>query len=163
VLAITAYDSGNVETNLQSLESSLLDANFRIFPGTPANSKPKDNKPYAYPNPYYSAAAWERNGARPEERRLVFANLPARCRVQILTQAGDLVDEFTHEGSTYKGEDAEWFTQNSDLATNKLSGGEHSWDLLSKNSQIIARGVYLFVVEDLADGKFYKGKFTVIK
>lgn len=163
VIAITAYDSGNVATNLQPLESSLLDAQFRVFPGTPANADPKDNAPFAYPNPYYSAAAWERNGARPEERKLMFANLPARCRVRILTQAGDLVDEFTHDGSTYRGEDSQWYIKNSDTSLNKLSGGEHSWDLLSRNGQIIARGVYLFSVEDLSDGHVYKGKFTVIK
>jgi hypothetical protein len=163
ILSITAYDSGNVATNLESLESPPLEAVFRVFPGTPANEKPADDKPYAYPNPYYSGAAWERAGARPEERKLMFANLPAHCTVRIMTQSGDLVDEFTHNGTTYRGEDSQWFTKNSDVTTNQLSGGEHAWDLLSSSSQIIARGVYLFAVEDLDTKKVYKGKFTVIK
>ena len=163
VLSITAYDSGNVATNLQPLESSQLEDVFRVFPGTPANQAPKDNAPFAYPNPYYGQAAWERAGSQPQEHRLVFANLPGRCRVRILSQAGDLIDEFTHEAVDYRGQDNGWFKLNSDPATNQLSGGEHTWDLLSKNNQIIARGVYLFSVEDLADGRVYKGRFTVIK
>jgi hypothetical protein len=101
----------------------VLDALYRVFPGTPANSNPKDNKPFVYPNPYYSGAAWERPGAAPEERKLMFANLPANCRVRITTQAGDLVDNFEHHGATYRGQDARWYEENSDPKTNILPGG----------------------------------------
>jgi len=38
-----------------------------------------------------------------------------------------------------------------------------SWDLLSKNRQIIAPGVYLFSVENKADNKIKIGKFVLIK
>jgi len=162
-IAISAYDSGNAATNLPSLESSKLDALFRVFPGTPANKSLKDNKPFVYPNPYYGAAAWERPGAAPEERKLMFANLPANCRIRITTQAGDLVDDFEHNGASYKGQGSRWYEDNADTATNQLSGGEHPWDLLSSSTQIIARGVYLFVVEDIDTKKTYRGTFTIIK
>jgi len=39
----------------------------------------------------------------------------------------------------------------------------HSWDLLTKNRQITAPGVYLFSVENKADGKNKVGKFVIIK
>ncbi len=163
VLAISAYDSGNASTGLQSLESAPLEAVYRVFPGTPANADPKDNKPFVYPNPYYGGAAWERVNSRPEERRLMFANLPKRCRIRVLTQAGDVVDDFEHDAANYRGQGSDWYTINSDTKTNQLSGGEHAWDLLSRNSQIVARGVYLFSVEDLDTGNVYKGRFTVVK
>ncbi|MCB5296007.1 MAG: hypothetical protein LHW52_05620, partial [Candidatus Cloacimonetes bacterium] len=41
--------------------------------------------------------------------------------------------------------------------------GMHSWDLLSKNNQIIAPGVYLFSVENRDNDKIKVGKFVVIK
>jgi len=39
----------------------------------------------------------------------------------------------------------------------------HEWDLLSKNRQIIAPGVYLYSVENKADNKIKVGKFVIIK
>ena len=162
-IALTAYDSGNAETRLPSLETAQLDNIFRVFPGTSANGDLTANQPFAYPNPYYAAAVWEGGTTRPEEKKLLFANLPKRCKVKIFTQAGDFVDGFEHNGSTYRGEDSQWFTTFSDLSKNVFSGGEHAWDLLSRNSQIISRGVYVFAVEDLDSKKTFKGKFTVIK
>jgi hypothetical protein len=44
-----------------------------------------------------------------------------------------------------------------------FSGGEHAWDLLSRESQIIARGMYLFTVEDLDTGKSFTGTFLIVK
>ena len=49
------------------------------------------------------------------------------------------------------------------LQTPFSADGEHSWDLLSEDAQIIARGTYLFSVEDIASGKTWKEKFVVIK
>ena len=37
-VAVTSFDRGNEENNLESLESSLLANNFRVFPGTRPNS-----------------------------------------------------------------------------------------------------------------------------
>ena len=50
-----------------------------------------------------------------------------------------------------------------DASENVFSGGEHAWDLLTENTQIIARGIYIFTVKDLDTGKLYKSKFAVIK
>jgi hypothetical protein len=50
-----------------------------------------------------------------------------------------------------------------DPDNNVFSGGEHAWNLLSEDSQILARGLYVFSVEDLETGKLYKGKFLIIK
>jgi hypothetical protein len=164
-VAVTAFDQGNAASNLESLESSFLANDFRVFPGKQVNENLEENEPFAYPNPYYYGAAWEgRSNFQEESRKLIFANLPARCRITIFNPAGDLIDQFTHN-QEYDGQDARWFrtfgSENPD--ENIFSGGEHAWDLLSIDTQIISRGLYLFTVEDLDSGESHTSKFVIIK
>jgi len=161
-LAITSFDQGNEEANLESLESSFLANNYRVYAGKPVNENLKENKPFAYPNPYYAGAAWEGKSKFQEDKKLVFSNLPVNCIIRIFSAAGDLIDEIQHN-QEYAGEDARWFSTYSDTENIVFSGGEHAWNLLSKDNQIISRGLYLFSVEDLSNGKTYKGKFAIIK
>ncbi len=78
--------------------------------------------------------------------------------------AGDFIDELDHNGN-YDGTDIRWFQTfgAEDPSDNVFSGGAHAWDLLSLNSQIISRGLYLFSVEDLDSGEEFVGKFVIIK
>ncbi len=183
-VALTAFDQGDESNNLESLESSLLSNTFRVFPGTEANerfdeyaggfnslratidSDLKDSldkyKPYVYPNPYYAGASWEGRSAFEEDRKLNFANLPQRCVIRVYTLSGDLIKTINHDES-YNGSDQRWYSTYSDPSNTVFSGGEHSWDLLSEDAQIIARGVYLFSVEDLDSGNKWKERFVVIK
>jgi hypothetical protein len=169
VIALTSFDRGSASNNLGQLETSQKSNQFLVFPGTRSNENLDKNAPFAYPDPYYSGAAWEGSSTRPEDRKLYFANLPQRCEVRIFTMAGDLVDVFTHDGSTYQGSEG-WYKTYSKFSSDPnepdkrvFSGGEHAWDLLSKSSQIISRGLYLFSVKDLNSGEFKTGKFTIIK
>lgn len=173
-IGLSAFDTGNPDQNLESLESSLLANNFRVFPGGATNSfgendkstfKMDENAPYAFPDPYYFGAAWEgKSNFQEQSRKITFANLPKRCLIKIYTPAGDLIDEITHD-ENYKGEDIRWYetfaAENPD--DNIFSGSQHSWDLLSLETQIISRGIYLMVVEDLETGNIRKGKFTILK
>ena len=164
-VAVTAFDRGNPESNLESLESSPNFNNFRVFAGKDAVKDLKENGPFAYPNPYYAGAAWEGSSSFQEEsRKIIFSNLPERCKIRIFTTAGDLLDEIYHD-SEYDGTDIRWFqtfgAEESDK--NIFSGGEHAWNLLTQDSQILARGLYIFTVEDLDTGKLYKSKFLIIK
>ena len=164
-LSVTAYDRGNPNSNLESLESSILSNNFRAFAGKPVNTNLETNQPFVYPNPYYSGAAWEgTSNFQEQSRKIYFANLPEKCIIRVFTVGGDFIDEIRHEPD-YNGSDIRWYqtfgAENSDR--NVFSGGEHAWDLLSEHTQIIARGLYLFTVEDLTTGKSYSGKFAVLK
>jgi hypothetical protein len=164
-VGISAFDTGDEEQNLESLESSLLANNFRVFPGKKANEDIEENEPYAYPNPYYFGASWEgQSNFQEQSRKLIFANLPKKCMIRIFTPSGDLIDEIQHDPD-YSGDDIRWFSTfgAEDTDRNKFSGGEHAWDLLSNFTQIISRGVYLFAVEDLETGVVKTGKFTIIK
>ena len=164
-VSVTAFDRGIEESNLESLESSQLANSYRIFTGSQPNTNMDKNQPYVYPNPYYYGASWEgRSNFQEESRKIVFANLPERCEVHILTVAGDYIDGFVHDQS-YNGSDIRWFrtfgSEESD--DNTFSGGEHAWDLLSSYSQIISRGLYMYSVKDLNTGELFIGKFMIIK
>lgn len=164
-VAVTAFDRGDTERNIQPLESSFLVNDFRVFAGTPANEDLKKNDPFAYPNPYYYGAAWEGlSNFQEESRKLIFANLPARCIIRIYTVGGDFIDEIRHDPS-YDGSDIRWYRSfgAEDPDDNVFSGGEHAWDLLTSESQIISRGLYLFSVKDLDTGEEKTGKFVIIK
>lgn len=163
--AVTAFDEGDPESSLESLESSTNANDYRIFGGKRANKDPEANEPYVYPNPYYAGAAWEgRSNFQEESRKIMFSNLPENCVIRIYTVAGDLIDEINHDAN-YNGSDIRWFKTFADEnpENNKFSGGEHAWDLLSSDNQIIGRGLYMFTVEDKATNKLYKGKFLIIK
>lgn len=164
-IAVTAFDRGNEASNLESLESSFLSNTKRVFPGTTPNDDIKKNEPFVYPNPYYGGASWEGNSNFQEQsRKIYFANIPERCKIRVYTVGGDFIDEINHD-QNYNGADIRWFntfgSENPD--ENVFSGGLHAWDLLSLNTQIISRGLYIFTVEDLETGDTYKGQFTIIK
>jgi len=169
VVGVTAFDRGDAVNNVASLETAVRANLFNTFAGTPGNADMAANEPFVYPNPYYSDAAWEGSSTRAEDKKLYFANLPKNCEVRIFTAAGDIVDDFVHNADTYQG-DVGWFTRYSRFSPDPteaerrvFSGGEHAWDLLSKYTQIISRGLYMFSVKDLDSGKTFRGKFVIIK
>jgi len=157
--AVTAFDSGDIDLNLESLESSRLQNLTVVCPGTPQRKSTDKTEIGIYPNPYRKNALWD--GGFERERKIYFYNLPADCEVRIYTLAGDLVDKFSHN-SDYNGSDIQWF-DNYSLHNTQFAGGEHAWDLVSRNDQAIATGLYLFTVKDNDSGKIYHGKFLVIK
>ena len=157
--AVTAYDSGDVSTDLQSLESSKLQTLKRLFPGTTVNQG-FSKSVGVYPNPYYARAFWDGSGER--DRRLHFYNLPPHAEIRIYTLAGDLVASFAHDAATYNANDIQWFSKHSD-GTQILAGGEHAWDLITQRDQAIATGLYMYTVQDKDSGDIQRGKFLVIK
>ena len=162
VYTVTAYDKGDAAQNLDALESSLLANTKRLIVGTPAQDN-SSAEVGVYPNPYYGSAYWDGTGTRTEVlRKIYFYNLPSKCEISIWTLAGDLVDRFTHDAATYSGTDIEWFRTFGD-GSQKFSGGEHAWDLISKNDQAIATGLYFFTVKDLNTNEIKKGKFLIVK
>ncbi len=159
VYALTAYDKGDSANNLESLESSLLANSFRLIPGSPSNED--ESTPIGvYPNPYYGNAAWD--GQQERERKIYFYNLPEQAEITIYTVAGDVVEKFTHDSRGYTGSDIQWFKTFAD-GTQIMSGGEHAWDLITKDDQAIATGLYIFTVKNNKTGFIKKGKFLIIK
>ena len=160
--AVTAYDRGDPETNMESLESSVYANRKYVFPGIVPDESSWTVEPSVYPNPYRGQAAWDGYGSR--GRMIWFQNLPPKAEIRIFTLAGDLVDIIQHD-EDYMGEDI----QNIDEGKSPLmSGGEHAWDLVTQHDQAIASGLYLFSVEDKNSnsssfGTLKEGKFLIIK
>ena len=156
--AVTAYDQGDPDANLESLESSIYSNRVYVFPGKAAA---KENnwvgEPTVYPNPFKGQALWDGYGSR--SKMLWFRNLPNEAEIRIFSLAGDLVDIIQHDES-YIGADI----ANIDAQKNPLmAGGEHAWDLITMHDQATASGLYLFTVEDKNSGQIKEGKFLIIK
>jgi hypothetical protein len=157
--AVSAFDAGDSANGLASLESAKVIV--RVVPGTPATSAASDEIG-VYPNPYYANAAWDKPGER--SRKIYFSNLPARAEITIFTMSGDIVAQLQHDGATYNGAGIKWFDDFAGLAAKpQFAGGEHAWDLITKNDQAIASGLYLFTVKDLGTGAVKRGKFVIVK
>lgn len=159
LFAVSAFDEGDPENNLEILESSPL-ANFqRILPGTPSTDDP-NVQIGVYPNPYYGNAIWD--GSSERLRKIYFFNLPSDCQITVYTLSGDIVKRIDHTSSSNSSE-VRWFETYAPDGKQKFAGGEHAWDLLSDNEQAIATGMYLFTVKNNNNGDIKTGKFLVIK
>jgi hypothetical protein len=156
--SITAYDQGDPEANLGSLESSLFANRTYVYPGKSAASGDNwEGSPTVYPNPYRGQASWDDNSSR--GKMIWFRNLPQKAEIRIFSLAGDLVDIIKHDQS-YNGKDI----NNIDSKKNPIMpGGEHAWDMITMYDQATASGLYLFTVENQFSGEIKEGKFLLIK
>jgi hypothetical protein len=149
--AVTAFDVGNPQTGLFSLEGSKQANATLVYPfDDPAAVKKKGSEVIVYPNPYRIDGNYYADGYEPGqgnfERRLNFVNLPTRCTIRIYTLDGDLVRTLEH-----------------DKQEGDLDATYHYWDLVSRNIQAVVSGIYLFCVEDKETGETQVGKFVIIK
>jgi hypothetical protein len=160
--AVTAYDRGDLDANLASLESSVYANRRYVYPGVKPDAVHWKGDPSVYPNPYKGQARWDGYGSRAQ--MIWFSNLPRKAEIRIFTLSGDLVDILDHD-QEYQGSDVYNIDE---YKAPQLSGGEHAWDLITRDDQAIASGLYLFTVknldnESLSYGKIKEGKFLIIK
>lgn len=90
------------------------------------------------PNPYIVRNNWEPSG---DYSRIAFTHLPDKCTIRIYTLSGDHLRTLEHDSP-------------------ELDGNEN-WDLLTKNNQKIASGVYIYHVKSPYGEKI--GKFAVVR
>lgn len=150
--AVTAFSKEDKVANFPSQETSRNANALTVVPGTPTPETVGEVA--VVPNPYrgdinYNSynPPWEKPPPTRErwleqDRRLQFINLPSRCRIDIYTLSGTLVETLHHDDPIHGYED---------------------WNLTSRVGQAISSGVYLFTVEDLETGRMQVGKFVVIK
>lgn len=159
LFSVTAFDKGDPENNLESLESSPLATLSRILPGTLPNNN-NQAEVGVYPNPYYGNAYWD--GSSERLRKIYFYNLPSECQITIYTLSGDIVKRIDHNQYS-NGADIKWFQTYASDGKQVMTGGEDVWDLLTDDDQAIATGLYLFTVKDTNTGDIKRGKFLIIK
>jgi hypothetical protein len=105
---------------------------------------------YVVPNPYRENAAWDlaETSFEPTGRRIKFFNLPQRATIRIYTLAGDHVATIDHDDAAL---------------VDGAPPGQTSWNLISKNDQDTASGIYLYHVTSAMDGSEAVGKFVIIR
>lgn len=151
--SVTAFDYGSLKVDLAALESSPLLNRVKEYPLQSADSvEAKGLEVMVFPNPYridggYAIAGYEnrdRSKGAERARAINFANLPRVCKIRIYTVDGDLVKEIDH---------------------NRPEGGPSSqvetWDVISRNTQTVVTGVYLWHVESEMGEQV--GKLVIIK
>ena len=161
-VGVNSFDIGN--TQIAPLESGLADSvnRFAVIPG--ATPQERDGLvPTVFPNPYRVEARWDQ-GRLIRDHYLWFANLPQRCLLRIYTLSGDMIFEKEFDGATYHGEGARGILDpRLPRRVPELSGTSFGWDLITREGQAAATGLYMFAVEDRATGDRHVGKFLVVK
>ena len=159
--AVTSFDLGDEQT--PSLESGIPQNKFLAVP-MPAPGESADGVT-VFPNPYRVEARWDQ-GRLARDHYLWFANLPPHARLRIYTLSGDLVYETRFDGASYRGEGARGLYDPRhalDTPPPVTSGAGYAWNLITRQGQAAATGLYLFSVEDLDSGRVSRGKFLVVK
>ncbi|HUV31360.1 MAG TPA: hypothetical protein VMY05_09760 [Acidobacteriota bacterium] len=154
-IAVTAFDFGSPAVGLPALETDPVNNHVVEFAQSPADTVEAHRLDvYIYPNPYRLDEGYRSRGFegrrttmrdRPDDRvrRIHFANLPYRCRISIYSLDGDLVREWEHQFE--KG----------------APGAMHdSWDLITRNTQLVVSGLYYWVVE--SENRHQIGKLVII-
>ncbi|MCF7824604.1 MAG: T9SS type A sorting domain-containing protein [Candidatus Marinimicrobia bacterium] len=146
--AVTSYDNpaAHGRPEFPPIESSRVNfatnsdgAPEPIFPEgmyEGSDTGPDELDVSVYPNPYMGASLLEEK----YESKINFIKLPPDCRINVYSLAGDLIDVIVHNDGT----------------TNE------SWDMVSRNTQEIATGLYVYVIET-DDGRRQVGKFVVLR
>jgi hypothetical protein len=92
---------------------------------------------HTVPDPYYVSSTFQRTS---ESRVIEFVNLPADCIIRIYSSSGVLVTLLEHHSPTF--------------------GGSERWNVLNRNNQVVASGVYFYHIE--AGDARRVGRFTVV-
>lgn len=151
---VTAFDFGSPESGLLPLETSKLSGTVIGYAaGSEADLVGEQAEAYVFPNPYRLDANYRDHGyeGRGDDffpdyrvRKINFANLPHQCTIRIYTLDGDLVRELDH---------------NFDISD--PASRNHSWDLVTRNRQLVVSGIYYWTVED-KKGRTQVGKLIIL-
>jgi hypothetical protein len=152
-VSVTAFDFGSRKFALSSLESSK-NVNYESAYALPSTQVVENEglNVGVYPNPYridggYARVGYEnreRTRSAERSRAIHFYNLPDVCKIRIYSIDGDLIQEIDH----YRpdgGPDAQ----------------HESWNLISRNTQAVVTGIYIWHVESKMGEQL--GKLVIIK
>ncbi len=137
---VSAYDHGS--PGLVSLETGKR-LDMYVEPGVSVGSASIDEDAIrVVPNPFIVSADWNTTPTieNPSEERIQFQNVPLGSKVTVFTLAGDKIIELEQTGNE----------------------GSINFDLISRSTQKMVSGLYLYVVEAENGDKFID-KFVVIR
>jgi len=174
-VSVTAFDYGDAAINLDPLESTPGSCNeFAIPIYSAAVVDSLGLNVSVFPNPYkisyeasdgnrttYFAQGYEAPQKRgsanfiEQDRRIWFVNLPQRATIRIYTLDGDLVRKIVHEDPGLPDSEKSGKAFTSDYSSRAY------WDLVSRNTQAVVSGVYIYHV-DSPQGQ-QVGKLVIVK
>lgn len=77
------------------------------------------------PNPFYYNADRDRLRFLGEADKIMFYNIPGRCKIKIYTERGDLIETIVHEDGS----------------------GDQAWNALTSSRQVVVSGIYIAYIE----------------
>ncbi len=151
---VTAFDYGSPRSGLAALETSPTTRPVSTYPlESVGEIADQELDVFVYPNPYradgrYRERGFEGRGEsdRPVDRtrQIHFANLPPRCTIRIYSLDGDMIREIQH-----------------DIAPSDPTANHDTWNLITRNTQMVVSGLYYWTVED-DKGRTQIGKLAII-
>jgi hypothetical protein len=156
--SVTAYDSTYQDIGFSQLETRpyAVEADA-VVPQTVTRT---GRRVWVVPNPYRAHAGWDLtpSAADPTGAHIDFYGMPpGPWRLRIYTVAGDLVEEL-HAGDAVN---ASLRPGGPNLQQDTAADGQARWNLITRNGQEVASGIYLFTVESREGTQV--GKFVVIR
>ena len=173
-ISVTAFDFGSPSSGLPSLETNVTQNTADAYPLEVYDVVTSSGLDvFVYPNPYRIDAEYRAHGyegvdatghrltqsERPDDRaRLIhFANVPAKSVISIFSLDGDLVREIDHDMHPDYDSDT---TNNGDPINPNASHA--TWDLITRNTQLVVSGLYYWTVENKITGEVQMGKLVII-
>jgi hypothetical protein len=135
---VAAYDKGSAD--LPSLETGKI-TDVYAEPGPLPTAKLEKDKIRVVPNPFVVKAPWDFTPTQenPSEERIQFQNIPKGSKVTVFNLAGDEIITLHQSGND----------------------GYVNWDLITKNTQKVVSGLYLYVVE--SGTETFVDKFVIVR
>jgi hypothetical protein len=110
-----------------------------LQPKRPAGTQLSDIR--IVPNPYVISSDASKLRFPNEPDKIAFYNIPARCKISIYTELGELINEIMHTSGS----------------------GDEYWSSITSSRQVVVSGIYIVVFEDLDTGQRTIQKLSVIR
>ena len=153
-IGVTAFDYGSPRSKVPPQETNPLRVARSAFPLDPFDpDTARSLNVIVYPNPYRNDGDYREDGfeafgrehlPRFLTREIHFINLPPRCTISIFSLDGDLIEFVEH-----------------DKPLSDPSAMHESWDMLTRNTQLVTSGIFYWIVET-PEGDSQIGKLVII-
>jgi len=156
--AVTAYDSTYDNGTAASLEGRPYAVEADAV--TPQTKTHTGKSAWVVPNPYRGHAGWDLTPSPgdPTGTHIDFMGMPpGHWTLRIYTLAGDLVEELHSTDPINQSQRP----AHPNLQQDSPPDGQARWNMLSRNGQEIASGIYLYTVQSSQGTQV--GKFVVIR
>ena len=134
---LEAFDNGTNDDKILNSSKFYTITNKAASLKRPAGESFEDIR--VVPNPYHISSRDFQYGVSAPDR-LMFLNIPPKCKIRIFTERGDLIDTIEHTDGS----------------------GDEAWNSITSSRQVIVSGLYIAHFEVPGGGSTIR-KFTVVR